>query len=140
MFLYTLKSEVKESINYEINLKKTIGLVPTMGALHKGHLSLLKHAIITCDVVWVTIFVNPTQFNNKNDLNNYPKNIDKDLKMISKISKNINVFYPEISEMYNSKLKSEVYDFENLDKELEGKYRNNHFNGVGTIIAKLLSY
>ncbi|MDB9849467.1 pantoate--beta-alanine ligase, partial [Flavobacteriaceae bacterium] len=109
MFLYTLKSEVKESINYEINLKKTIGLVPTMGALHKGHLSLLKHAIITCDVVWVTIFVNPTQFNNKNDLNNYPKNIDKDLKMISKISKNINVFYPEISEMYNSKLKSEVY-------------------------------
>ena len=71
-----------------------------MGALHKGHLSLLKHAIITCDVVWVTIFVNPTQFNNKNDLNNYPKNINKDLKMISKISKNINVFYPEISEMY----------------------------------------
>ncbi|MDC0007663.1 pantoate--beta-alanine ligase [Flavobacteriaceae bacterium] len=121
MFLYTLKSEVKESINYEINLKKTIGLVPTMGALHKGHLSLVKHAIITCDVVWVTIFVNPTQFNNKNDLNNYPKNIDKDLKMISKISKNINVFYPEISEMYNSKLKSEVYDFENLDKELEGE-------------------
>ena len=137
MLLYTLKSEVKESINYEINLKKTIGLVPTMGALHQGHLSLLKHAIIACDVVWVTIFVNPTQFNNKNDLNNYPKNIDKDLKMISKISKNVNIFYPEISEMYNSKLKSEVYDFENLDKELEGKYRNNHFNGVGTIVAKL---
>ena len=71
-----------------------------MGSLHQGHLSLLKKAVESCEVVWVTIFVNPTQFNNKQDLKNYPKNIKKDLKMIYEISKNINVFSPEISEMY----------------------------------------
>ena len=137
MSLYTLKSEVKRSVNKAISLRKTIGLVPTMGSLHQGHLSLIKKGINSCDVVWVTIFVNPTQFNNKNDLNNYPKNIGNDLEMISKISKNINVFYPEISEMYDSNIRMEVFDFQNLDKELEGKYRNNHFNGVGTIVSKL---
>jgi pantoate--beta-alanine ligase len=137
MSLYTLKSEVRRSINKAISLRKTIGLIPTMGSLHKGHLSLIKKGVNSCDVVWVTIFINPTQFNNKNDLNNYPKNIGNDLEMISKISKNINIFYPEISEMYDGTVKMEVFDFQNLDKELEGKYRNNHFNGVGTIVSKL---
>ena len=139
MQLYTLKSQVEISIDKAISLKKTIGLVPTMGSLHDGHLSLLKKAVRSCDDVWVTIFVNPTQFNNKQDLNNYPKNIKKDLKMISKISKKINVFSPEISEMYESKLETEDFDFQNLDNELEGKYRNNHFKGVGTIVNKLFN-
>ncbi len=139
MQLYTLKSQVEISINKTISLKKTIGLVPTMGSLHHGHLSLIKKAVNSCDLVWVSIFVNPTQFNNKQDLNNYPKNIKKDLEMISKISKNINVFNPKISEMYESKLKTEDFDFQNLDKELEGKYRNNHFKGVGTIVSKLFN-
>ena len=110
-----------------------------MGSLHQGHLSLLKKAVQSCEVVWVTIFVNPTQFNNKQDLNNYPKNIKKDLKMIYEISKNIFVFNPEISEMYENKLKIENFDFQDLDKELEGKYRNNHFSGVGTIVSKLFN-
>ncbi len=70
MQLYTLKSQVEISIDKAISLKKTIGLVPTMGSLHDGHLSLLKKAVRSCDDVWVTIFVNPTQFNNKQDLNN----------------------------------------------------------------------
>jgi pantoate--beta-alanine ligase len=137
MQLYTLKSQVEISIEKAISLKKTIGLVPTMGSLHLGHLSLLKKAVQSCEVVWVTIFVNPTQFNSKQDLTNYPKNITKDLEMIYEVSKNINVFNPEISEMYENKLKIENFDFQNLDKELEGKYRNNHFSGVGTIVSKL---
>ncbi|MDA7566378.1 pantoate--beta-alanine ligase [Flavobacteriaceae bacterium] len=139
MQLYTLKSQVEKSIDKAKGLKKTIGLVPTMGSLHQGHLSLLKKAVQSCEVVWVTIFVNPTQFNNKQDLNNYPKNIKKDLKMIYEISKNIFVFNPEISEMYENKLKIENFDFQDLDKELEGKYRNNHFSGVGTIVSKLFN-
>jgi pantoate--beta-alanine ligase len=139
MQLYTLKSQVEKSIDKTKDLKKTIGLVPTMGSLHQGHLSLLKKAVQSCEVVWVTIFVNPTQFNNKQDLNNYPKNIKKDLKMIYEISKNIFVFNPEISEMYENKLKIENFDFQDLDKELEGKYRNNHFSGVGTIVSKLFN-
>ncbi len=77
MQLYTLKSQVEISINKTISLKKTIGLVPTMGSLHHGHLSLIKKAVNSCDLVWVSIFVNPTQFNSKQDLNNYPKNINK---------------------------------------------------------------
>ena len=137
MQLYTLKSQVETSVQKTIRLEKTIALVPTMGSLHQGHLSLLKRAVESCDIVWATIFVNPTQFNNKNDLKNYPKNIKNDLELILKISKNINVFSPEISEMYDSELKTETFDFQNLDKELEGKYRNNHFNGVGTIVSKL---
>ena len=139
MQLYTLKSQVEKSIDKAKDLKKTIGLVPTMGSLHQGHLSLLKKAVQSCEVVWVTIIVNPTQFNNKQDLNNYPKNIKKDLKMIYEISKNIFVFNPEISEMYENKLKIENFDFQDLDKELEGKYRNNHFSGVGTIVSKLFN-
>ena len=139
MQLYTLKSQVEININKAISLKKTIGLVPTMGSLHNGHLSLLKKAVHSCDIVWVTIFINPTQFDNKKDLNNYPKNIKKDIEMINEISENINVFNPEISEMYDNKLKIENFNFQNLDKELEGKYRNNHFNGVGTIVSKLFN-
>ena len=94
MQFYTLKSQVEININKAISLKKTIGLVPTMGSLHNGHLSLLKKAIQSCDIVWVTIFINPTQFDNKKDLNNYPKNIKKDIEMINEISENINVFIP----------------------------------------------
>ncbi|MDG2485664.1 MAG: pantoate--beta-alanine ligase [Flavobacteriaceae bacterium] len=139
MQFYTLKSQVEININKAISLKKTIGLVPTMGSLHNGHLSLLKKAIQSCDIVWVTIFINPTQFDNKKDLNNYPKNIKKDIEMINEISENINVFIPETSEMYENKLKIENFNFQNLDKELEGKYRNNHFNGVGTIVSKLFN-
>ena len=139
MPLYFKKSNVKVKVNGYIKSRKKIGLVPTMGSLHDGHISLIKKAKQNNDVVWVSIFVNPTQFNSSKDLINYPKDLNKDIKLIKEISKDINVFSPEEGEMYSGNPKIKVYDFENLDNELEGKFRKNHFNGVATIVSKLLS-
>ena len=94
MSLYTLKSEVKRSVNKAISLRKTIGLVPTMGSLHQGHLSLIKKGINSCDVVWVTIFVNPTQFNNKNIYITHGDGIlswDKSYRLLKKVLRS-NIF------------------------------------------------
>ena len=110
-----------------------------MGSLHEGHISLIKKAKQNNDVVWVSIFVNPTQFNNSKDLIKYPRDLNKDMKLIREISENIHVFSPNEIEIYNGAPKVKVYDFENLDKELEGKFRKNHFNGVATIVSKLLN-
>mgnify|MGYP005667172997 CR=1 FL=1 len=139
MPLYFKKSIVEAKVNSSIISKKKIGLVPTMGSLHKGHISLIKKAKQNNDVVWVSIFVNPTQFNLSDDLTKYPRDLNKDIKLIKEISKDINIFNPEVGEMYNGTPKIKVYDFENLDKELEGKFRKNHFNGVATIVSKLIS-
>ena len=139
MPLYFKKSNVTVKVNGYIKSRKKIGLVPTMGSLHDGHISLIKKAKQNNDVVWVSIFINPTQFNSSKDLINYPKDLNKDIKLIKEISKDINVFSPEECEMYNGNPKIKVYDFENLDNELEGKFRKNHFNGVATIVSKLLS-
>lgn len=139
MPIYFKKSNVTVKVNGYIKSRKKIGLVPTMGSLHDGHISLIKKAKQNNDVVWVSIFVNPTQFNSSKDLINYPKDLNKDIKLIKEISKDINVFSPEEGEMYNGNPKIKVYDFENLDNELEGKFRKNHFNGVATIVSKLLS-
>ena len=136
MSTFFTKNEVKIRLNKSTN--KSIGLVPTMGSLHEGHLSLIKTATKENDLVWVSIFLNPTQFDKKNDLINYPKNLNKDIKLIRSISNNINIFSPSEFEMYGNKIISKVYDFKNLDSVLEGKYRKNHFNGVATIVSKLL--
>ena len=85
MVVCYLKSEVKNELKASIINKDIIGLVPTMGSLHEGHLSLIKNAVENCDEVWVSIFINPTQFNNKSDLKNYPKNIKKDITLIESV-------------------------------------------------------
>ena len=136
MSSFFTKNEVKIRLNKSKN--KSIGLVPTMGSLHEGHLSLIKTATKENDFVWVSIFLNPTQFDKKTDLINYPKNLNKDIKLIKSISNNINIFSPSEFEMYGNKIISKVYNFKNLDSVLEGKYRKNHFNGVATIVSKLL--
>tara|TARA_B100001057_G_scaffold77147_1_gene71910 strand:- start:30 stop:872 length:843 start_codon:yes stop_codon:yes gene_type:complete len=130
------KNEVKIRLNKSKN--KSLGLVPTMGSLHEGHLSLIETATKENDLVWVSIFLNPTQFDKKNDLINYPKNLNKDIKLIKSISNNINIFSPSEFEMYGDKIISKVYNFKKLDSVLEGKHRKNHFNGVATIVSKLL--
>ena len=139
MPLFFKKNIVEVKVNRSIISKKKIGLVPTMGSLHEGHISLIKKAKQNNDVVWVSIFVNPTQFNNSKDLIKYPRDLNKDMKLIREISENIHVFSPNEIEIYNGAPKVKVYDFENLDKELEGKFRKNHFNGVATIVSKLLN-
>ena len=137
MIVCYLKSEVKNELKANIANKDIIGLVPTMGSLHKGHLSLIKTAVENCNQVWVSIFINPTQFNNESDLKNYPKNIKQDISLIESVSKKIKVFCPEINEMYEKGLNYNQYNFNGIDSKLEGKYRKGHFNGVATIVSKL---
>lgn len=115
----------------------SVGLVPTMGALHKGHLALIEKATQENEVVWVTIFVNPTQFNNSNDLKNYPVTLAEDVKSIHDVHPNIQIFAPSISEMYPQKAEANIYSFDGLDLVMEGKDRPGHFNGVITIVSKL---
>ena len=137
MIVCRTKHEVANLISNSVKLNQTLGLVPTMGSLHQGHLSLISEALLNNDIVWVTIFVNPTQFNDKKDFNNYPKNLEKDLDLIKNISNKINVFHPCASEIYDGKPLLKKYNFNQLDLELEGKFRSNHFNGVATIVSIL---
>ena len=117
--------------------KKAVGLVPTMGALHEGHLSLIQKALSENDIVVVSIFVNPTQFNNAEDLEKYPRNLSGDIKTIERLSQKVVIFAPEISEMYENTPKAISFDFGGLDKVMEGKFREGHFQGVATIVEKL---
>ena len=116
---------------------KKIGLVPTMGALHTGHLALIKAAKSENDIVVSTIFVNPTQFNNPEDLQKYPKTFEEDIEQLRAENCDV-VFCPEVSEMYpeGSLLK---LDFGHLADEMEGKFRPGHFSGVGLIVSKLFN-
>ncbi|MGB1283321.1 MAG: pantoate--beta-alanine ligase [Polaribacter sp.] len=115
---------------------KTIGFVPTMGALHEGHLSLIKRAKQKNDIVVVSIFVNPTQFDNKDDLEKYPKPLKNDITLLETISCDI-LFSPTVDEIYTEKIVSEKFDFDGLEHQMEGKFREGHFDGVGTIVKTL---
>jgi pantoate--beta-alanine ligase len=114
-----------------------VGFVPTMGALHNGHLSLVRAAKAQCPLVVVSIFVNPTQFNDLNDLKNYPRDLDKDLGLLKNIMReNDIVFNPSVEEIYPVEDKR-VFSFGNLDKVMEAKHRPGHFNGVGQVVSRL---
>lgn len=116
---------------------KSIGLVPTMGALHEGHLSLVSNASKDSDQVVVSIFVNPTQFNNKEDLEKYPRDLEKDLELLRGRNDKIWVFSPTTEQLYGKEVLSENFDFEGLEAVMEGKFRAGHFNGVGTVVKRL---
>ncbi len=117
--------------------EKSVGLVPTMGALHDGHLSLVRNAFKECDQVVVSIFVNPTQFNNKEDLDKYPRDLERDLDLLKSEYPDIWVFTPDAEELYGDAILSENFDFEGLESVMEGKFRNGHFDGVGTVVKRL---
>ena len=129
--------DLNKSLAKQQSKSNKIGLVPTMGSLHEGHLSLIRNAKNKCDFVWVTIFINPKQFNSLDDFNAYPKDIDNDVKKIFSISKHIKIFIPSTNEMYPDKKFDENYEFEQIGNVLEGKYRPGHFNGVAIIVKKL---
>ncbi len=112
-----------------------IGLVPTMGALHEGHMDLVRKSKQTADVTIVSIFVNPTQFNNPEDFAKYPITLDADLEKLSAEGVDY-AFVPEVAEIYPSPTKLQ-FDFGDLERVLEGKFRPGHFNGVGVVVAKL---
>ena len=112
-----------------------LGLVPTMGALHAGHLSLVERARRQCDTVAVSVFVNPTQFNDKNDLRNYPRTPQQDIALLESAGVDV-VFMPEESEIYPEPDRR-VFDFGNIDKVMEGATRPGHFNGVVQIVSRL---
>ena len=118
-------------------LSKKLGLVPTMGALHKGHLALVKKAIQENDQVVVSIFVNPTQFNNSEDLKKYPRDLSKDSELIESVNPEIIVFAPSVQEIYEQSVSPKKYNFQGLDNVMEGEFRDDHFNGVGTIVEQL---
>lgn len=113
----------------------TLGFVPTMGALHQGHLELMRTARKANDVIVVSIFVNPTQFNNPNDLRSYPRTLEQDLAACQKVGVDL-VFVPTVEEMYPTP-DTRVFDFGNLDKVMEGKFRPGHFNGVAQVVSLL---
>ena len=116
---------------------KTIGFVPTMGALHPGHISLMEKAKHENDILVCSIFVNPTQFNDKRDFKNYPRTFNEDIEKLNSIKCDV-LFIPSKEEMYPKPNKSSnVIDFGQLDKVMEGAHRPGHFNGVATIVAKL---
>jgi len=115
----------------------SVGLVPTMGALHQGHLALIREAHAQNEHVWVTIFVNPTQFNNPDDLAKYPNMLADDIKAIEEIDANIHIFAPAVTEMYPDELIAKKHEFHGFDKLMEGLDRPGHFDGVITIVKKI---
>lgn len=117
--------------------RSSIGFVPTMGALHSGHLSLMKQSLSENNSTVVSIFVNPTQFNNPEDLAKYPRTLEEDLKKISELSLEIIVYAPTIDDIYEGEPSSQFFDFDGLENLMEGKFRPGHFNGVGTIVKRL---
>ena len=134
MKIHNSNSSLKEALLPFIKNRKSIGFVPTMGALHIGHISLVEQASIENDCVVVSIFVNPTQFDNPNDLQKYPRTIENDIAHLKRFSKNIFIFSPNASDLYDHNISSKSYDFSGIENEMEGKHRIGHFDGVGTVL------
>jgi len=137
MKIFETKKALKNQINSLKNQDISIGFVPTMGALHQGHLALVKASLQNNGQTVVSIFINPTQFNNQEDLIKYPKTIAKDLQLLKSLSNDIIIYHPDAQDFYNGKIESQHFDFDGLELVMEGKQRPGHFDGVGTVVKKL---
>lgn len=132
---FSTVKQLREALN--LHRDKTIGFVPTMGALHQGHISLVERARRECDTVVVSVFVNPTQFNDKNDLKNYPRTPEADAAMLEAAGVDY-VLFPSVEEIYPEP-DTRVFDFGQIDKVMEGATRPGHFNGVAQVVSRLFA-
>lgn len=139
MRVFDNKIELSAYISGITSKGETLGFVPTMGALHDGHLSLVNFGLEDNDYVVVSIFVNPTQFNNPEDLKKYPRTLDRDVNLLKTVSDTkIIVYAPSVDDIYEGNTSSEHFTFGGLEHEMEGAFRPGHFDGVGTIVKRLL--
>lgn len=139
MKVVTTVSALKSAVSEARKENKQVGLVPTMGALHEGHLSLVNKACEECDFVVVSIFVNPTQFNNPEDLRTYPRTLEADKSLLESQTRADVIFAPTVEEVYPEP-DTRIFEFGPLAEVMEGKYRPGHFNGVGQIVSKLFMF
>jgi len=137
MHVFQTQKELQIELNKAKNQSKKIGFAPTMGALHKGHLSLLKQSLAENEITVLSIFVNPTQFNNADDLKKYPRTLEKDVELVQKMSQNILIYAPSVVDIYEGNTISTSFNYDGLENQMEGKHRPGHFDGVGTIVKKL---
>jgi len=137
MPVFVKQKELKAHLKSFSHTKKTIGFVPTMGALHQGHLSLMEESMKNNPITVVSIFVNPTQFNNPDDLKKYPRTLESDIEKINSVNSDIIVYAPSVEDIYDGNTVSTSFDYDGLEFQMEGKHRPGHFNGVGTIVKKL---
>jgi len=137
MDVFNSVKSLNERLSFSRDQGNSLGLVPTMGALHNGHLSLVAKAVRENNTVVVSIFVNPTQFNNAQDLAQYPQQLTADIALLKTISEDLLVFTPSVKEMYPEGLGAKPYTFNGLDRRWEGEDRPGHFQGVGTVVEKL---
>src|SRR5690554_744882 len=131
--LETVVGLVNQLKGYQLK-GKTVGFVPTMGALHEGHSELVKRSVSDNDITVVSVFVNPTQFNNPDDLFKYPRTPEKDYALLESLGVKI-VFAPTVNEMYPEP-DNRVFHFEGLDGVMEGEFRPGHFNGVACVVCR----
>jgi pantoate--beta-alanine ligase len=137
MQIFTNQLDLSQYLKSFSNDTFTIGFVPTMGALHAGHLSLLEQSFHNNSITICSIFVNPTQFNNPEDLAKYPRTLELDVAKIETISNKIIVYAPTVVDIYQGKTVSQHFDYGGIENQMEGKFRPGHFDGVGTIVKRL---
>ncbi len=137
MLIFTTKEALKNHLNPSYKKNKSIGFIPTMGALHIGHITLVKKSLSENSVTVVSIFVNPTQFNNSSDLENYPRTLKQDEALLQQTSEDIIIFAPTPKNLYNGTVTSLKFDFGKIESLMEGKFRPGHFDGVGTVLTHL---
>lgn len=137
MKTFSQKKQIVAAVDKLKAKQLTVGFVPTMGALHRGHMALVEKALNENDRVVVSIFVNPTQFDNADDLTKYPRTLEDDVALLKTLSKDkILLYAPTVEDIYEGNTTSQKFDFDGLELEMEGKFRRGHFDGVGTVVKR----